>query len=91
MNLSTQSGHPLLVTKKYLSTIILYFLKVLHVGIPKSKNKKNLLGHFINVISMFERFFVNIADFRSFSEAMKYKRINDISEILEVLYCLRVF
>ena len=36
-------------------------------------------------------FFVKFADFRPFPEVMKYKKINDISEILNVLYCLGFF
>ena len=47
---------------------------------------------FFNMVSKFERFFlIKFANFRPFSEAMKYKKINDIGEIIDALSCLKVF
>ena len=49
------------------------------------------MGHVFKRDFKVWKVFNNFADFRSFSEKMKYKKTNDISKIVEVLCCLRVF
>ena len=70
------SSHRLIVY--FAESRILNFLEVLHLDVSKLKKQKKSIGAiFFNMISKFERFFINFADFRPFSEAMKCKKIND--------------
>lgn len=63
-----------------------------HIKIEKNKRKSlGSCGHVFKRDFKVWKVFNNFADFRSFSEKMKYKKTNDISKIVQVLRYLRVF
>ena len=51
-----------------------FCISLKHYMMTNQNRKNNLLGHFLNTTLKFERFSIKPADFRSFSEAMEYKK-----------------